>query len=141
MKLSILVTEFRILLTLFDFKGGITGKIYGSPNFDDGEQIETSPIVSGSVRNGSVVRTGSGSRYFLSADTQIKSANRAAAIRDIQSARPGATITLTREMKELEAKADASQVKPRATFSLFDLTGGSPPQKTAPNKPTPPTGC
>lgn len=121
------------------FKGGITGKIYGSPNFDDGERIETSPIVSGSVQNGSVVRTGSGSRYFLSADTQIKSANKASAIKDIQSARPGATITLTREKKKLEAKAAASQMKPRATFSLFDLTGGNPPQKNAPFKPTPPT--
>jgi hypothetical protein len=61
-------------------------------------------------------------------------------MKDIQSARPGATITLTRERKELEAKAAASEVKPRATFSIFDLTGGSPPQKkNAPNKPTPPT--
>lgn len=137
MKLSILVTACGTLFTFYlIFKGGITGKIYGSPNFDDGEQIETSPIVSGSVQNGSVVRTGSGSRYFLSADTQIKSANKAAAIKDIQSARPGATITLTREKKELEAKAD--EVKPRATFSLLDLTGGKP-QQNAPIKPTPPT--
>jgi hypothetical protein len=63
-------------------------------------------------------------------------------MKDIQSARPGATITLTRERKELEAKAAASsEVKPRATFSLFGLTGdnNSPPQKkNAPNKPTPP---
>jgi len=27
--------------------GGVTGKIYGSPNFNDGERVETSPITSG----------------------------------------------------------------------------------------------
>jgi hypothetical protein len=45
--------------------GTITGRIYGSPNFTDGEQVTTSPIAQGSLEKGEVVRTGSGSRYFL----------------------------------------------------------------------------
>lgn len=105
--------------------------IYGSPNFEDGERVETSPIVGGNVADGNVVRTGSGSRYFLSADESIKSANRAKAVRDINAARPGATITLTRERKEMEAKAASRETKSRPTFSIFGGGGGSEP-KAAP---------
>jgi flagellar biosynthesis GTPase FlhF len=43
----------------------ITGFISGSPNFDEGEKITTSPITSGSIEEGQVVRTGSGSSYYL----------------------------------------------------------------------------
>ena len=45
--------------------GSITGFISGSPNFDEGEKITTSPITSGSIEEGQVVRTGSGSSYYL----------------------------------------------------------------------------
>jgi hypothetical protein len=41
--------------------GSISGKIYGSPNFTDGEIVSTSPILSDAV-TGSVVQTSSGSR-------------------------------------------------------------------------------
>ncbi len=44
----------------------ISGIISGSPNFSDGEKITTSPIVKGSIKSGEVVKTGSGSSYFLS---------------------------------------------------------------------------
>ena len=43
----------------------ITGLVSGSRNFDEGSRITTSPITSGIVASGEVVRTGSGSRYFL----------------------------------------------------------------------------
>jgi hypothetical protein len=43
----------------------ITGFISGSPNFDEGERITTSAITSGTVEAGQVVKTGSGSRYYL----------------------------------------------------------------------------
>jgi hypothetical protein len=45
--------------------GTITGNIRGSPNFKDGQKVTTSPITQGNVYSGEVVRTGSGSRYFL----------------------------------------------------------------------------
>lgn len=45
--------------------GSISGRISGSPNFRDGEQVTTSQIVQGRIESGSVVKTGSGSRYFL----------------------------------------------------------------------------
>ena len=44
----------------------ITGLVSGSRGFDDGDRVTTSPIASGTVAPGQVVRTGSGSRYFLS---------------------------------------------------------------------------
>jgi hypothetical protein len=43
----------------------VTGIITGSRNFPDGERVTTSKIVSGTLASGEVVRTGSGSRYFL----------------------------------------------------------------------------
>jgi hypothetical protein len=43
----------------------ITGLVKGSRNFDDGSRITTSPITNGIIASGEVVRTGSGSRYFL----------------------------------------------------------------------------
>jgi len=45
--------------------GSVTGFITGSPNFSEGERITTSPIASGAVISGSIIRTGSGSKYFL----------------------------------------------------------------------------
>jgi hypothetical protein len=109
------------------FVGGITGKIYGSPNFNEGERIETSEIVSDAIMNGVIVKTSSGSRYFLSNDASIKQANRQAAVKDMASAKPGATITLTRMERERQAKVaqeTLQQAKPRATISLFGLFSG-----------------
>lgn len=45
--------------------GTVSGRISGSPNFKQGELITTSPIQKGRIDSGSVVQTGSGSRYFL----------------------------------------------------------------------------
>ena len=45
--------------------GSISGRISGSPNFKSGELITTSQIQKGRIESGSVVQTGSGSRYFL----------------------------------------------------------------------------
>lgn len=43
----------------------ITGFITGSSSFDEGDRITTSEIVSGLIKSGQVVKTGSGSRYYL----------------------------------------------------------------------------
>lgn len=45
--------------------GSVTGFISGSPAFDEGEKVTTSPITQGDLSAGQVVQTGSGSRYFL----------------------------------------------------------------------------
>jgi len=45
--------------------GSISGFISGSTSFEDGERITTSKITSGNIEKGSVVKTGSGSSYFL----------------------------------------------------------------------------
>ena len=46
--------------------GAVTGIISGSRNFEDGDRVTTSPITTGTIAPGQLVRTGSGSRYFLS---------------------------------------------------------------------------
>jgi len=43
----------------------VTGFISGSPSFPEGDRITTSPITTGTIEAGQVVKTGSGSRYFL----------------------------------------------------------------------------
>jgi hypothetical protein len=43
----------------------ISGLVFGSRAFDDNARITTSPITKGVVTSGEVVRTGSGSQYFL----------------------------------------------------------------------------
>jgi hypothetical protein len=67
----------------------------------------------------------------------------------VSQAKPGATISLTRERKERIAKAALEAVekaKPRATFSLFGLGGGgqedddTPAPAPAPKAVTPPAG-
>ncbi len=126
------------------FPGGISGRIYGSPNFEDGDFIETSPISNGKIENGSVVATKSRSRYFLSSETAVKKANIMAAFKDLAGAKPGATITLTKERKDREAEAAIKAIekaKPRSTFSLFGLgmsdLDEKPQAKKAPVNPTP----
>ena len=46
-------------------EGCVSGRISGSSNFRDGEQVTTSPIAQGRIESGSTVKTGSGSKYFL----------------------------------------------------------------------------
>ncbi len=46
-------------------EGCISGRISGSSNFREGEQVTTSPIAQGRIESGSTVKTGSGSKYFL----------------------------------------------------------------------------
>ena len=48
-----------------NFDGSISGRVSGSKAFDDGDKITTSPIAKGTIANGEIVTTGSGSRYFL----------------------------------------------------------------------------
>jgi hypothetical protein len=43
----------------------ISGLVFGSRAFDNNARITTSPITKGAIASGEVVRTGSGSRYFL----------------------------------------------------------------------------
>jgi len=117
---------------------GISGKIYGSPSFDDGDRVETSEIVFGEISNGSVVKTSSGSRYFLS--DKVPTDAQTDAKKKLQEAKAGATINLTRfAMSRDKSKVDAPTepaAQPRPTFSLFGLGApdGSrpePPQKKA----------
>ena len=49
-----------------NFDGSITGIISGSNSFGDGEKVTTSAIAKGSIADGEVVVTASGSKYFLS---------------------------------------------------------------------------
>ena len=110
--------------------GGITGRVFGSINFREGERIETSAIVAGNIENGNVVRTGSGSRYFLS-ERSIQEMREEAKARtkipkELQNAKPRATIQLTQLAKERDAKAAleaAEKGQPRSTFSLSALFG------------------
>ena len=118
--------------------GGISGRIYGSTNFVDGERIETSVIVTGTIDNGYVVKTDSGSRYFLSNEkptTKTATPDNAGPIQTLLSALPGATITLTKTAQEkvtaqresaAKKKNENVVAKPRPTFSLF----GSPAPST-----------
>jgi hypothetical protein len=122
--------------------GGISGRIYGSANFKDGERIETSAIASGTVDNGFVVKTDSGSRYFLSTEAPTAPATPDAEgpLQALLSALPGATITLTKSAQEKAAKVTAkkaaeppakkkpaeSVAQPRPTFSLFGGTMAPP---------------
>jgi hypothetical protein len=96
--------------------------------------VETSEIVSGSTENGNVVTTVSGSRYFLSSESvqDMRKTTDPAALKELASARPGATIQLTRMAKDratkdaleaLEALETPDKSKPRATFSLSALFG------------------
>ena len=94
-----------------------------------------------------IVKTSSGSRYFLSNDASIKQLNRQSAMKDMASAKPGATITLTRLERERQAKVaeeTLQKAKPRATISLFGIVLGDEepmpvktPTKEAPSRKAP----
>ena len=99
--------------------GGIIGLVYGSPYADDGDYVETSPIVDGAIENYSVVSTRSGSRYFLSGEAPEDSS--LLAFRDdarIQSKRSS-------EPKKKKGTITLPKMAPRSTFSLFDLFDGN----------------
>ena len=133
--------------------GGVSGRIYGSPNFDDGDRIETTEIVKGDLSNGSVVQTGSGSRYFLSStppsSPSSKKGDDSTAVSSLLSAVPGATLTLSRARREVDAenakRSIESAPSPR-TFSLASFLGrggddddtpvASPAPKKVTKKPT-----
>ena len=58
-------------------------------------------------------------------------ANMRAAMKDLNAAKPGSTITLTKQRKEREAQAAMDAVKksqPRSTFSLFGLVNDETPK-------------
>jgi hypothetical protein len=121
---------------------GISGKIYGSPNFKDGERVETSSITFGQIENGYVVKTSSGSRYFLSSTPPAPGK----AEKALESAKPGATINLSNifngsanDAQSQKAKPRSSQPspKPSTTFSLFGSSGTVtvlPPKKESTSK-------
>jgi hypothetical protein len=106
--------------------GGISGLLFGSPNAEDGDYIETSPISTGSIENGSVVTTGSGSQYFLcprKSPAKVPD-KKNAEIGATAVRRGGGTITINKVMKEQKttnATRQARQKKPRPTFSLSNL--------------------
>ena len=98
--------------------GGILGLIYGSPNADDGDYIETSPIVKGVIDNCSVVSTQSGSRYFLSPSPPDDVLDTLNAFRyELTSGFRQGTITLTK------GGDDKKKSLSRSSFSLFNLFG------------------
>ncbi|GAX17744.1 hypothetical protein FisN_24Hh190 [Fistulifera solaris] len=121
---------------------GISGKIYGSPNFKDGERVETSAITFGQIENGYVVKTSSGSRYFLSSTPPAPGK----AEKALESAKPGATINLSNIFSGSANDAQAQKAKPRSTqaspqpsttFSLFGSSGTvtvTPPKKESVSK-------
>lgn len=114
--------------------GGIAGLIYGSMNAQDGDYIETSKIATGEIKNGNVVHTASGSRYFLSSESADNvSMNILNAFKSLSSGenRFKGTITINnsrsnrgRERQSPEAVMEILEnASPRSTFSLFDLFG------------------
>jgi len=113
--------------------GGISGRIFGSRNFSEGEKVETSPISKGEIQNGMVVTTESGSRYFLSNQSRRELLNQIIQSKPVpkelanaQNSR--ATIQLTQRKKEQDAKAALETLKtakPRATLSLAAFFGDS----------------
>eukprot|EP00535_Pseudo-nitzschia_heimii_P010237 CAMPEP_0197191022 /NCGR_PEP_ID=MMETSP1423-20130617/22649_1 /TAXON_ID=476441 /ORGANISM="Pseudo-nitzschia heimii, Strain UNC1101" /LENGTH=545 /DNA_ID=CAMNT_0042643549 /DNA_START=282 /DNA_END=1919 /DNA_ORIENTATION=+ len=113
--------------------GGIVGLIYGSPYADDGDYIETSPIVDGVIDDYSVVSTRSGSRYFLSGDAPEQGS-----LDDALSAfRDDDARTQNEESDEPKAKQGTitlPKMRPRSTFSLSDLFGGNSADDTTQQK-------
>eukprot|EP00536_Pseudo-nitzschia_multiseries_P003258 jgi/Psemu1/322938/estExt_fgenesh1_pg.C_480041 len=107
---------------------GIVGLIYGSPDADDGDYIETSPIVDGEIENYSVVYTQSGSCYFLSGDPPENALDTLLSFRDggvsNESRQEGGTITLTKLGRRKDSRDEGSP-RSRSTFSLFDLFDGT----------------
>lgn len=138
--------------------GGVSGQIFGSVNFKDGERIETSSIATGQFENGSIVTTASGSKYFLSGET---ASEMRAATDSTQQRRPDTTkgiqrttlplskLAKERDEKSVQASLGSTSKAPtvsnqrRPTFSLSEFFGvdkssdmGTQPEgKTAENPP------
>jgi len=57
--------------------GGVSGRIYCSRKFEDGDIVETSRIVKGTIENGCIVSTKKKSRYYLTSngDTTVVETN------------------------------------------------------------------
>mmetsp|Transcript_64669 Transcript_64669/g.185987 ORF Transcript_64669/g.185987 Transcript_64669/m.185987 type:complete len:565 (-) Transcript_64669:344-2038(-) len=98
--------------------GTISGLLYGYEGAEDGDYVETSTIVDGVIESGQVVTTQTGSQYFLSPDESEKAANTIAALEDLNQARRGSTITITKKLA-----AGRSRGQPRSTFSLMNIFG------------------
>jgi hypothetical protein len=118
----------------FEQTGGITGQIFGSFNFKDGQRVETSEIAStGGIETGCVVTTDSGSRYFLSSESvksmreaSQKESSKNAPPKQMEGSKPRPTIRLTQLAKERDTKKALEAVeqgKPRSTFSLAGIFG------------------
>ncbi|KAG7361167.1 hypothetical protein IV203_036267 [Nitzschia inconspicua] len=110
--------------------GGIAGRVFGSVNFREGQQFETSPIVKGEIENGSVVQTASGSRYFLSDKSaqQMKqqATNFSMPPKELNNVPRRATIQLTKKSQQIEMKRALKATKkapPGATISLSSIFG------------------
>lgn len=103
--------------------GGIIGLIYDSPYADDGDYVETSPIIEGAIDNFSVVSTLSGTRYFLSGDPPEDSLDTLENFKDerIPNRTRQGTITLSPPPQQRQQQ---QQQSPRSTFSLFNLFDG-----------------
>lgn len=121
-------------------EGGISGIIYGSPSAEDGDYIETSPIARGTIKDGTVVETTSGSRYFLSAASADTAHNILNTLKGFAADRRGGTITITKRGGDEQGKQRNRQIAqsaidvlekslPRATFSLMDLFGVADKEK------------
>ena len=111
--------------------GGIIGLIYDSPYADDGDYVETSPIVEGPIDNFSVVSTLSGTRYFLSGDPPEDFLDTLENFKDeaIPTRTRQGTITLSPPPQQRQQQQQA----PRSTFSLFNLFDGGGDDETTNN--------
>ena len=108
--------------------GGISGQIFGSPTFKEGQRFETSPISKGVITNGNVVTTESGSRYFLSEKTatEMKKDINSSPAKEVADTRSDAAIQLSRQTKESTKKKaieELNKAKPGVTLSLSALFG------------------
>jgi len=119
--------------------GSITAYIFNSPNFKDGEMITTSPIKT-NASPGTVVQTSSGSKYFLDpGKTKVLKEYQGRAKKDQQGKSKrsaslplfgGAAIREKTPTVQKPSTAKSPAPKPRATFSLFGMSGGRTPTKT-----------
>lgn len=106
--------------------GSITGFISGSNAFSEGESITTSPIT-GSAKDGAVVKTVSGSKYFLSpissketeVDAKAKAQEEKQRLvderkREVEERKAAARVAAEAKKRDLEAKrAAAAELKQR----------------------------
>jgi hypothetical protein len=114
------------LLVQCSYSGGVSGLLFGSTIATDGDYIETSPIATGNLENGSIVTTRSGSLYFLSSESGKKIADTISTGKDLEPTRRSGTITITKAIKNNDKKPKkiprtAQKKILRSTFSLANL--------------------